>query len=124
MMDEEMKANNAPEVFYGVILFLVSILFGATFMTMPKYDDLRKSIAKEYDIPLSKVEDIVGYKIDSEIKSLPLPHIVWYVTTERAEDIEVASSYFGNISLDKDVLDKYFRFSNYQNIYHDVYPQW
>ena len=118
-MDEEIKANNAPEVFYGVMLIVCSIFIIAA-TTCASYDDLRKSIAKEYDIPLSKVEDIVGRKIGSDIKYFPLPHNVWYVTTERAEDIEVASGYFGNISLNKGALDEYFRLSNCQDIYRNV----
>ena len=123
MIDEEIKPD-AASIILGVMLMGVVILFCIAASTcMSGNDELYKTIAKEYDIPLSQVEEIVDNKIDSDFKMFPLPHDIWYVTTERAEDVEVASGYFGNISLDKDALDQYFRFGRYQEVYRDI-PQW
>ena len=107
------------------ILFCVWGLLGTiALVTTADNEDLVKAIAKEWNIPVSQVQDITGHTIKSETKWLPLPHTVWYVTTERGEDIEIASDYFGgDIDLDKEALDKCFMFSNFQEIYRNI-PVW
>lgn len=111
---------------YSTLKILAGIyflIFMIGFITAPiGNEDLEKKIAKEYNLPLSQVKNLIGYNIDDDLKLLPIPHASWHITTEAGDDIEVATSYFGLcVNLKKDVLGEYFLFDEFESIYEDHY---
>ena len=54
------------------------------------------------------------------MKFFPLPHTVWYVTTQMGDDVEIASDYFGgDIDIDRAAVNKYLLLDEYQEIFKD-----
>ncbi len=120
----EKEKDDASGCISGILGLLVVIWVAAKFMTPWGNSELITSIAKEYEIPISQVQEVVYGKITHDTKLFPIPHSVWYVTTERGEEIELASDYFGgDIDLDKGALNRCFALDRYSEVYRD-YPGW
>ena len=104
----------------------VVVWFVALMINIFSFDSnkLEKQVAKEYRIPISEVQRILLFKVTWDTKYFPIPHSVWYVTTERGEEIEIASDYFGgDIDIDKDALNRCFGLDQYTEVFRD-YPGW
>lgn len=112
---ENVEVENQTEVTHGsgilrlVRLFTLLILLylPGVFITT-EWRDFEKELAKEYSLPLSVVEDFLDYNVHNTFTLLPYPHEEWYVTLENGSDVTVATAYFGKISIDKTVFERYF----------------
>ena len=51
--------------------------------------DSQKILAKEYDVPM----DLIQYNIKVKWGYFPIKHDIFYVTTDRGEDITLFTSY-------------------------------
>jgi len=89
--------------FSVLFTILVSLWFFASAIHIGvAEDDGQKLLAKEYNVPMS----LIPY-VYTESNFLLIPHYTFYVTTDRGEDITLATSYFGIVFFDNDNIDKY-----------------
>lgn len=90
------------------IVYCLLIVFIPGILISPKDDAFRKEVAQEYGLPLSVIYEMIGYYIPYDIKFLPYPHRVWYVTLENGTDVPLGTAYFGIVSLNENNIDTYF----------------
>lgn len=108
---------------FTLIVSCWGLLACVSMCTSADYDDLYKQVAKEYKMPVEAASEILS-SVDTEIKLFPIPHTVWYFTTQKGDDIKVASDYFGgDINLDEDTLNEYFWLDQYTEVYKDWYKR-
>lgn len=98
-----------------IIKILYALLFFSIIWTIGLFTtcscDFNEEISEEYNIPLETVEDIDLWHfgdIKEEFNIFPIPHSSLYITTKSGEEVELASEFFGIISLHKEAIDKYF----------------
>lgn len=96
------------KILFALLLF--SIIWSIGLFTTCSCD-FDEEISDEYNIPIDDVENIRLWHlgdIREELNMFPIPNSSLYITTRSGEDVELASEFFGIISLHKEAIDKYF----------------
>lgn len=92
-------------IYAAVLLFMLAYIPGILFSA--DLDAFEKKAAQEYGLPLSTTHQTLSRLVRHELKYLPYPHDVWYITLENGLDVTVGTAYFNILSLKESNIDTY-----------------
>lgn len=91
------------KLIYSILSFYILIMaIDGMLINLDSYDS-QKILAKKYDVPM----DLIQYNIKVKWGYFPIKHDIFYVTTDRGEDITLFTSYLGIKFFNDDNIDKY-----------------